>query len=44
MEIKFGPVIIKLELPVFAYGGIGVVGTGEDTFVAAEETSANLLG
>jgi hypothetical protein len=44
MEIKFGPVIIELELLVFAYWGVSLMGTGQDTFIAAEETSANLLG
>ena len=44
MEIKFCPVRKKPELLIFAYGGVSLIGTGEDTFITAEETSVNLLG
>ena len=44
MEIKFGPVIKKSELLIFAYWGVSLVGTGEDTFITAEETSADFGG
>jgi len=43
VQVKLCSIIVKFELSVFAGGDILLVGTGKDTFIAAEEAVANFF-